>query len=66
MTLIQKLILAAAVFGALSIVIRKAWSYERSSRAESIPTLHAVEDAEPHTAEPLTQEQLRVAQNSPL
>jgi hypothetical protein len=66
MTIIQKLLLAAAVAGALTIIVRKALAYERSSRAEQIPTLHPVEDAEPNMAEPLGPEDLRVAQNSPL
>lgn len=70
MLILQKIILAAAIAGALTIVIRKALAYERASRAERlpdrIPTLHPIEDAAPHQAEPLRQEDLRVAQNAPL
>jgi hypothetical protein len=66
MTPIQKIVLAAALAGTLTIIIRKALAYERSSRAEQIPTLHPVEDAEPTTPEPLRPEDLRVAQNAPL
>ena len=66
MTLFQKIALAGPLAGRLTIIIRKALAYERSSRAEQIPTLHPVEDAEPTTPEPLRQEDLRVAQNSPL
>jgi hypothetical protein len=66
MTLMQKIALAAALAGVLTIIIRKALAYERSSRAEQIPTLHPVEDAEPHRPEPLRPEDLRVAQNAPL
>lgn len=58
--------LAAAVGGVLLIIVRKALAFERSSRAEQIPTLHPVEDAQPHQTEPLRSEDLRVAQNSPL
>jgi hypothetical protein len=65
MSPLQRLVLAASIIGALAVVLRKAWAYERASREESIPTLHPVEDAEPHQAEPLRDEDLRVAQNAP-
>jgi hypothetical protein len=66
MTLLYKLALVGALAGTLIIILRKALAYERASRLENIPTLHPVEDAEPYQAEPLRQEDLRVAQNAPL
>jgi hypothetical protein len=67
MSLFQKLAMAGAIAGALTVILRKAWAYERSSREEAdIPTLHPVEDANPDQDEPLRQEDLRVAQNAPL
>jgi hypothetical protein len=69
MTIIQKILLAAALAAALTIIIRKALAYERSSRAEraaQIPTLQPVADAKPAQKEPLRAEDLRVAQNAPL
>lgn len=66
MTLFYKITMLAAIAGALTVVLRKASAYERSSRADQIPTLNPVEDAQPHQAEPLQSEDLRVAQNSPL
>ena len=66
MFIIQKIILAAAILGALTIIVRKALAYERASRAERVPTLHPLEDAGPYQDEPLRQEDLRVAQNAPL
>ncbi len=66
MSSLQRLVLAASLIGALTVVLRKALAYERSSREESIPTLHPVEDAEPLQSEPLRAEDLRVAQNAPL
>jgi hypothetical protein len=65
MTLMYKITLAVAIAAALTIILRKALAYERSSRAEQIPTLHPVEDAQPQQAEPLQPEDLRVAQNAP-
>jgi hypothetical protein len=66
MTILYKITMLAAIAGSLAVILRKALAYERSSRAEQIPTLHPVEDAEPQQAEPLEQQDLRVAQNSPL
>jgi hypothetical protein len=65
MSVLQKFALAAALAAALTIIIRKALAYERSSRAEQIPTLRPVEDAEPLRPEPLEPEDLRVSQNAP-
>jgi hypothetical protein len=59
MTLIQKLLLVAALVSALMIVLRKAFVYEQASRDE-------VRDAEPERAEPLPADDLRIAQNAPL
>jgi hypothetical protein len=66
MTLFYKITMLAALAGALTVILRKASVYERSSRAARIPTLQPVEDARPNQAEPLQAEDLRVAQNSPL
>jgi hypothetical protein len=66
MTLFYKITMLAAVAGALTVILRKASAYERSSRTDRIPTLHPIEDATPHEAEPLQTEDLRVAQNAPL
>lgn len=65
MSVIQKIALAAALAAALTIILRKASAYERSSRAEQIPTLQPVRDAEPLRPEPLESDDLRVAQNAP-
>lgn len=59
MTPIQKIILAAAVLSALIVILRKAMSYEKASRAEVL-------DAEPLQQEPLRSDDLRIAQNAPL
>jgi hypothetical protein len=66
MNYMQKIALAAAVAGALIIILRKAMAYERAVREEELPTLQPVQDAEPLQDEPLAAHQLRVAQNSPL
>lgn len=62
----QKIALAAAVAGALIIILRKAMAYERAAREDDLPTLQPVQDAEPQRPEPLDSGDLRVAQNSPL
>ena len=62
----QKIALAAAVAGALIIILRKAMAYERAAREDTLPTLQPVRDAEPSQPEPLRADDLRVAQNSPL
>jgi hypothetical protein len=66
MTLFYKITMLAAIAGALTVILRKAAVYERSSRDDRIPTLHPVEDARPNQEEPLQSEDLRVAQNAPL
>ena len=66
MNYMQKIAMAAAVAGALIIILRKAMAYERAAREEELPTLQPVQDAEPLQDEPLSASQLRVAQNSPL
>jgi hypothetical protein len=62
----QKIALAAAIAGALIIILRKAMAYERAEREGELPTLQPVQDAEPLQPEPLPADDLRVAQNSPL
>ena len=62
----QKIALAAAIAGALIIILRKAMAYQRAEREADLPTLRPVEDAEPRQPEPLPADDLRVAQNSPL
>jgi hypothetical protein len=59
MTLLQKILLALATLSALTIIVRRAMTYERA-------TLDTIEDAEPQQPEPLPSRKLRVAQNSPL
>ena len=66
MYVMQKIALAAALAGVLIIILRKAFAYERASRAEDIPTLRPLADAEPLKPEPLSDDDLRVAQNTPL
>ena len=59
----MKTLLRLALAGALvALVVRWArqWSAE-----DGLPTLNPVRDAEPNAAEPLRDEDLRVAQNAP-
>ena len=65
MNYLQKIALAAAIVGALVIILLKAMAYQRSERENELPTLQPV-DAEPLQPEPLPHDDLRVAQNSPL
>jgi hypothetical protein len=71
MTSMHKIALAGALMGTLAVVILR----EILQRVEEIreyefdgdvPVLHPVRDAEPRQAEPLSPEDLPVAQNSPL
>jgi hypothetical protein len=66
MYLMQKIALAAVLAGVLIVILRKAFAYERASRADGIPTLQPLQDAEPLKPEPLSDDDLRVAQNTPL
>jgi hypothetical protein len=66
MNLTQKIAMAAAVAGALVIILRKAMAYQRAEREQDLPVLEPVRDAEPAQPEPLAADDLRVAQNAPL
>ena len=59
---------AAGVFNALlgRLVARQAEAFHRLRVADRLPTVNPVADAEPYVEEPLTESDLRVAQNSPL
>lgn len=61
----MKTLLKLALAGALAaVLVRWARQWSTGTLAE-LPTLKPVRDAEPTVAEPLQDEDLRVAQNSP-
>ena len=60
----MKTLLKLALVGALTAVLVK-WARQWSEDSDSFPTLKPVRDAEPTAAEPLRDEDLRVAQNAP-
>ena len=61
----MKTLLKLALAGALAAVLVR-WARQMSTGAlDDVPTLNPVRDAEPTVAEPLRDEDLRVAQNSP-
>jgi hypothetical protein len=59
-------LLAGAVAGAMTIRRELRRIRRDAERDQSLPTLRAVEDAEPAMSEPLESSDIRVAQNSPL
>jgi len=60
----MKTLLKLALAGALASVLYK-WARQWAEDSDSLPTLNPVRDAEPNVAEPLRDEDLRVAQNAP-
>jgi hypothetical protein len=57
-----KLVMVFGVAAAIvDVMLRRA-----ASRNANVPTLHGIEDAEPNRPEPLTEEDLKIAQNAPL
>jgi hypothetical protein len=61
----MKTLLKLALMGAAAVVLVK-WSREwKDDAGNELPTLKPVRDAEPNLAEPLRDEDLRVAQNAP-
>jgi hypothetical protein len=59
----MKTLLKLALMGAVAAVLVK---WRRESQGDSnLPTLNPLRDAEPNMAEPLRDEDLRVAQNAP-
>ena len=61
----MKTLLKLALMGAVTAVLVK-WSREGKYDARNVlPTLNPGRDAEPNMAEPLRDEDLRVAQNAP-
>ena len=64
MKILNKILLAAAVAGAVSAIVRKMQEMEQRG-ADTIPTLSPPQDAEPFAPEPLQSDDLRVAQNAP-
>lgn len=60
----MKTLLKLALAGALAAVFFK-WARQWAEDSDALPTLNPVRDAEPNVAEPLQDEDLRVAQNSP-
>ena len=71
MTSIQKIALTGALVGSLAVVIlreifRRVEEIENYQFDGDYPVLHPFSDAEPRQAEPLSPDDLPVAQNSPL
>jgi hypothetical protein len=60
----MKTLLKLALAGALAAVLVR-WARQWSTEND-LPTLNPIADAEPTVAEPLRDEDLRVAQNAPL
>jgi hypothetical protein len=58
---LMKALLKLALAGALAAVLVR-WARES---LDELPTVNPVRDAEPNAAEPLRDEDLRVAQNAP-
>jgi hypothetical protein len=69
---ILKAALAAGLAGWLvgaflkKLVAEKTHALVRNVKPEDVPTVNPVRDAEPNVDEPLQEDELRVAQNSPL
>jgi hypothetical protein len=71
MTSTHKIALAGALMGTLAVVIlreilQRVEEIETYEFDGDVPVLHPVRDAEPRRAEPLSSDDLPVAQNSPL
>ena len=70
MTTTHKMAIAGALLGTLAVVllrkillrVEEIESYEHAD----VPVLHPIRDAEPQLEEPLSPDNLSVAQNSPL
>ena len=60
----MKTLLRFALAGVLAAVLVR-WARQWSEAWDDLPTVNPVRDAEPTTAEPLRDEDLRVAQNAP-
>jgi hypothetical protein len=60
----MKTLLKLALVGALTAVLVK-WARQWAEDSDALPILNPVRDAEPNAAEPLQDEDLRVAQNAP-
>jgi len=61
----MKTLLKLALAGALAAVLAR-WGRQWTADAlDELPTVNPVRDAEPTAAEPLQEEDLRVAQNTP-
>jgi hypothetical protein len=61
----MKTLLKVALAGALAAVLVKWTRQWQTDEGAGLPTLNPVRDAEPNHAEPLRDEDLRVAQNAP-
>ena len=71
MTPTQKIALAGGLLGSLAVVMlreifRRVEEIETYEFDGDVPVLHPFRDAEPHREEPLSSDDLPVAQNSPL
>ena len=71
MTSTQKIAIAGAVMGSLAVVLLKKIvdrvdEIENYEAGDKVPVLQPVQDADPQRPEPLSADDLPVAQNTPL